>query len=67
MSVEIVMTRESFDCLEKLIPKEVVRGHAGPGVPAGLRYETSPGRAHLQSRARGKAARDRPTPMWSGS
>ena len=46
MSVEIVMTRESFDCLEKAHPEGGVRGHAGPGVSAGLRYATSPGRAH---------------------
>ena len=30
MSVEIVMTRESFDCLEKLIPKEVSEGMQAP-------------------------------------
>ena len=30
MRVEIVMTRESFDCLEKLIPKEVSEGMQAP-------------------------------------
>jgi hypothetical protein len=30
MSVEIVMTRESFDCLEKLIPREVSEGMPAP-------------------------------------
>jgi hypothetical protein len=30
MSVEIVMTRESFDCLEKRIPKEVSEGMPAP-------------------------------------
>jgi hypothetical protein len=30
MSVEIVMTRESFDGLEKLIPKEVSEGMQTP-------------------------------------
>jgi hypothetical protein len=30
MSVEIVMTRESFDCLEKLIPKEVSESMQAP-------------------------------------
>jgi hypothetical protein len=31
MSVEMVMTRESFDCLEKLIPNEVSEGLQAPG------------------------------------
>jgi hypothetical protein len=30
MSVEIVMTRESFDCREKLIPREVSEGMQAP-------------------------------------
>ena len=30
MNVEIVMTRESFDCLEKLIPREVSEGMPAP-------------------------------------
>jgi hypothetical protein len=30
MSMEIVMTRESFDCLEKLVPKEVSEGMQAP-------------------------------------
>jgi hypothetical protein len=30
MSVEIVMTRESFDCLEKLIPREMSEGMPAP-------------------------------------
>jgi hypothetical protein len=30
MNVEIVMTRESFDCLEKLIPKELSEGMQAP-------------------------------------
>jgi hypothetical protein len=30
MSVEMVMTRESFDCLEKLIPNEVSEGMQAP-------------------------------------
>ena len=30
MSLEIVMTRASFDCLEKLIPKDVSEGMPAP-------------------------------------
>lgn len=30
MSLEIVMTRESFDCLEKLIPDELSEGMQAP-------------------------------------
>ena len=67
MNVEIVMTRESFDCLEKLIPREV-----SEGMPAPVFMQASGTTPHqvvltLQPRDRGNAARYRPTPLWSGS
>jgi hypothetical protein len=63
MNVEIVMTRESFDCLEKLIPKELSEGMQAPVFLQASGTTPHQVVLNLQSRDRAKAARDRPTPM----
>ena len=67
MSVEIVMTRESFDCLEKLVPEGLAERMGGTaGLPPRVWHGASPGRAQLHPRGRGRVARARAAELRAG-
>jgi hypothetical protein len=67
MSVEIVMTRESFDCLEKLVPEGYPSAwRRRPCSSTGLARPPHQVVLQLHPRCRGRAARARSAELRAG-